>query len=208
MRGNVPVQFLGEGVTATSPPYPTGRSNQVAGKSFGSTRRFSIEVGDVWGDTDTSRRVDVVAADRWLTCEDNHAYGPHSAGRFARAVASLMSDPRAPNIGRPYPELSPADNHRRLLAGMRSEDDRDYREHAAYRFMDWGPIADNVHIHLFREDGIAFLPFSFFREDHHDPSELGQVFVAQLPEWELACVLHDAAWAIMWDWADRSKWPK
>jgi hypothetical protein len=28
-----------------------------------------------------------------------------------------------------------------------------------------------------------------------------------LPEWELAGVLHDAAWAIMWDWADRSKWP-
>ena len=180
----------------------------MAGKTFGSSTRFSIEVGAFRGDADHSRRVDVMAADRWLTCEDNHAYVPHIAGRLEQAVASLLSDPRAPNIGRPYPEFSPADNHRRLLLGLNSDDDRAWREHATYWFMDWGPIADNVHIHLFRENGTAFLPFSLFREDHHDPSELGQVFVAELPEWELASVLHDAAWAIMWDWADRSKWPK
>jgi hypothetical protein len=53
--------------------------------------------------------------------------------------------------------------------------------------------------------GIAHLPFSFWRPDHHVPSELGQVFVAELPEWELVAAIHDAAWAIMWDWANRSQ---
>jgi hypothetical protein len=61
---------------------------------------------------------------------------------------------------------------------------------------------------LFQEEGIAYLPFSFVWPDHQDPTELGQVFVAELPEWELAAVLHDAAWALIWDWADRSKWPR
>src|SRR4051812_27976888 len=57
---------------------------------------------------------------------------------------------------------------------------------------------------LFREGGTAYLPFSFCWPVR---AELGEVFVAELPEWELAAVLHGAAWAIMWDWADRSKWP-
>jgi hypothetical protein len=177
----------------------------VAGKSFGSTQRFAVEVtGEFFGDTDSSRRVDVVAAGRWLTCECNHVYVPHFAGCLQRAVRSLLSDPQVHGMGRPYRDLCVADNHRRLLADAET----DNTEYLAYRFMNWGPTADNVSMNLFRENGIAFLVFSFFRDDHHDPSELGQVFVAELPEWELASVLHDAAWAIMWDWADRSKWPK
>jgi hypothetical protein len=60
-------------------------------------------------------------------------------------------------------------------------------------------------MHLFRESGIAFLPFSFWREGHHDPAELGKVFVAELPVWELARVLHEAAWHLAWAWSDRSR---
>lgn len=92
-----------------------------------------------------------------------------------------------------------ADNYRRLRA------EEDNRQYLSYRFMDWGPTADNVGMLLFREGGTAYLPFAFWRADHHQPAELGQVFVAELPVWELARVLHDAGWAIMWAWADRSK---
>ncbi len=74
--------------------------------------------------------------------------------------------------------------------------------------MDWGPTADNVSMLLFREEGTAYLPFSFERPDHHVPSELGKVFLAELPVWELARVLHDAGWAMMWDWSDCSKWQR
>jgi hypothetical protein len=137
---------------------------------FGDRSRFAVEVGESSGDTDAARRVDVWAAGVWLTCDDNNVYVPHFAGCLQHAVGSLLVDPTHRRLGRPYPELSFADNYRRLRA---EEDNTDY---LAYRFMDWGPTADNVGMLLFREGGTA--------------------------------VLHDAAWCIMWAWADRSRWPK
>jgi hypothetical protein len=169
---------------------------------FGERSRFAVEVGEFYGDTDSSRRVDVWAAGVWLTCDDNTVYVPHFAGCLQHAVGSLLADPTCLRLGRLYPGLSITDNYRRLRA---EEDNSDY---LAFRFMDWGPTADNVGMLLFREGGTAFLPFAFRRPDHHEPSELGQVFVAELPERELAAVLHEAAWCLMWAWADRSKWPK
>ena len=80
----------------------------------------------------------------------------------------------------------------------------DNAEYLSYRFLDWGPTADNVSMLLFAEGGTAYLPFTFWRPDHHDPAELGRVFVAELSVWELAGVLHEAAWVVMWGWADRS----
>jgi hypothetical protein len=169
---------------------------------FGDRSRFAIEIGEFYGDDITPRRVDVWAAGIWLTCDDNSVYVPFFAGRLQRAVGSLLVDPTYRRLGRPYPELSIEDNYRRLRAEA-EEDNTDYR---AYGFMDdWGPTADNVGMLLFREGGTAYLPFAFLRPDHHDPSELGRVFVAELPERELALVLHEAAWGIMWSWADRSK---
>jgi hypothetical protein len=178
------------------------RALAVGRGTYGQLTRFAITVGEVLSDNGGSRRVDVWAAYRWLTCDDNNVYVPHFAGCLQHAVGYLLTDPQR-RRGRPYPELSVADNYRRL----RADAETDNTEYLAYRFMDWGPTADNVSMLLFREGGTAYLPFSFWRPDHHVPAELGQVFVAELPEWELATVLHDAAWALMWDWADRSKWP-
>jgi hypothetical protein len=167
--------------------------------THGQLTRFAITVGEIVSDDGGSRRVDVWAVDRWLTCDDNQVYVPHFAGCLQHAVGCLLSNPQH-RRGRPYPELSVEDNYRRLRA------EADNTEYLRYRFMDWGPTADNVSMLLFLEEGMAYLSFSFWRPDHHVPSELGKVFLAELPEWELASVLHDAAWAVMWDWADRSKW--
>jgi hypothetical protein len=174
----------------------------VGRATYGQLSRFALTVGEILSDNGGSRRVDVWTADCWLTCDDNNVYVPHFAGCLQHALRRLLSDPQE-RRGRPYPERSVADNYRRLQADAETNN----REYLAYRLMDWGPTADNVGMLLFREDGTAYLPFSFWRPDHHVPSELGRVFVAELPEWELAVVLHDAAWALMWDWADRSKWP-
>jgi hypothetical protein len=171
--------------------------------TYGQPGRFAITVGEILSDDGGSRRVDVWAADRWLTCDDNNVYVPHFAGCLQHAVSLLVSNPLH-RRGRPYPDLSVADNYRRLWADAET----DNGEYWSHRFMYWGPTADNVSMLLFREGGTAYLPFSFWRTDHHAPAELGQVFVAELPEWELAAVLHDAAWAVVWDWADRSKWPR
>src|SRR5207248_5778604 len=127
-------------------------------RRFGEKSRFAIEVGEFSGDTDSSRRVDVWAADHWLTCDDNSVYVPHFAWCLQHAVGRLLSDPQAYRSGRPYPDLSAADNHHRMWADAESGDDAEDR---AYRFMDWGPTADNVRMHLFREGGTTLLPFSF-----------------------------------------------
>jgi hypothetical protein len=168
--------------------------------TYGQLTRFAITVGEMLSENGGSRRVDVWAAGRWLTCDDNNVYVPHFAGCLQRAVRRLLSGPQS-RRGRPYRELSVEENYRRLRADAQT----DNQEDLAYRFMDWGPTADNVGMLLFREEGTAYLPFAFWRPDHHDPSELGKVYVAELPEWELASALHDAAWALLWDWADRRR---
>lgn len=173
----------------------------MAKRWFGDRSRFAVEVGEFVGESDAHRRVDVWAAGVLLTCDDNHVYVPHFAGCLQHAVSRVLDDPTYRRLRRPDPETCIADNFRRLRA------EEDNSEFWSYRFMHWGPTADNVMMLLFREDGVAYLPFAFWRPDHHDPSELGQVFVAELPERELAMVLHDAAWFVMWAWADRSKWP-
>ena len=174
------------------------KGTAVGRGTYGQLTRFAITVGEVLSENGGSRRVDVWAADRWLTCDDDNVNVTHFVGCLQHTLRHLLSDPQC-RRGRPYPGLSVEDNYRRLDA------EADNGEYLAYRFMDWGPTADNVGMLLFREAGTAYLPFSFLRPDHHDPSELGKVFVAELPEWELARVLHDAAWALMWDWATRSK---
>lgn len=162
---------------------------------FGLRSRFGFVIGgsDPARQTSRLRQVDIYAAGRWLTCDDSHAYLPHFADCMMQAVARLLDDDAGERFRRPYPELSPADNHRRLSAEADAGDNGAYLR---YRFMDWGPTTDNVSAHLFVSDGIASIPFSFWRPDHHDPSELGQVFVAELPERELTRVLHQAAWEL------------
>ncbi len=171
------------------------------GKTFGQLSKFAITIGDFQGEGDAFRVVDVYAAGRWLICEDNHVYVPFFAGMLAASVRRIIDEPRHRSAGLLFQNLSPAENHRHLCDEA-TEDNSRYLE---YRFMAWGETSDNVVMHYFREDDTAFLPFSFWRENHHQPSELGQVFVAELPWRELASILHDAAWELMWSWADRSK---
>jgi hypothetical protein len=170
---------------------------------FGSRSRFAIDVDRILNDTGSSRRVDVCAAGRWLTTVDNSVYVPHFAGCLERTVGFLLTAPQDLRFQRPYPNLSIADNYCRLRADRAADKNDDF---LVYRFMDWGPTADNLSALLFLEGDTAFIPFSFVWESERDPVELGKVFVAELPVWELATVLHKASWALMWDWADRSKW--
>jgi hypothetical protein len=137
--------------------------------------------------------VDIYAAGRWLTCDD---CTPHLSTfiKYLMATVAMLLDDRVEERFRcPYPELSPADNHSRLRADAKTGRSN---EHWAYRFLDWGPTTDNVSAHLFISDGIASIPFSFWRPTHHDPSELGQAFAAELPVRELIRVLHQAGWCL------------
>ena len=178
--------------------------------TFGDQSRFSITVGEILREDGRGRRVDVWAARRWLTCADSNASIPFFISCLADAVDLLVTDPRHRRLGRPFPEISIEENFSRLKAEDELESEPDDKIHwfGQYRFMHWGPTTDNYISLLFQEDETVFIAFTFVWPDQQDPAELGKVFVAELPAWELAAVLHRAAWALMWDWADQCHWPK
>jgi len=139
------------------------------------------------------RRVDIWAADRCLTCDCNSAFLPSFTASVANSLGHLLTNPENLVFHRPYAEMSVSDNLSRMLTAAEAGNNQKY---LSYRFLDWGPTTDNISAVLFRENDKVFIPFSFWRESHHDPSELGQVFVAELPERELLWVLHSTAWVL------------
>ena len=157
---------------------------------FGNRSRFCIEIASA-PVLQRTRTVDIWAAGHWLTCDDNAVDVPQFTESVRSSLRYLLEPVDPDREGRPFPELTVADNFSRL----RSTTDL----HRSYSFLDWGPTTDNTEAVLFRAAETAFVPFAFWRPEHHLPSELGQVFVAELPERELLSVLHHAAWALTGD---------
>ena len=146
---------------------------------IGDRRRFAAEVGDPGGRSDPLRRVDLWAAGRWLTCDDNVAFVP----QFCMSVRGTLDWLRsARDLSPPFAGLSLAETHRRLLRiddGSREQ----------FWFPLWGPTTDNVSGHLFREGDSLSITLEFWRDTHRPPEERGEVFVAELPEAEFVAVL-------------------
>jgi hypothetical protein len=154
------------------------RAHEVA-EQFGDKQRFAAEVGEFWEGHQQLQRVDLWAAGRWWTCDDNTAFVP----QFCISVQSSVNWLRSGcDLTQPYPDVDPAEAHRRLLAvgdGSREQ----------FWFPRWGPTTDNVIAHVFRAGDRLVIPFEFWRPAHPRPEELGRVFVAELPEAELVGVL-------------------
>ncbi len=159
---------------------------------FGRRNEFAIEIGALVDGSDTLRKVDVWAGNRWLTCDDNAAYLSQFVHSVWRELNKLMERPRKVWGTRPFPHCTYAENHR-LLLDIPEEIERDDSRRFEYFFMDWGPTTDNLAMFLFREDGIANITFEFWRENHHNPEEKGVVFVVSMPENELKELLLEAA---------------
>lgn len=148
---------------------------------LGDKRMFAVEVGDWEGSA--LRRVDLWAADQWLTCDDNSGYVP----AFRRAVSNTADAVRAGHgSALPFTGLSPAATHRRFLAATTDEDAL-FREQF-WIFYGWGPTTDNLTAFLFRDGDNLTLTFKFWRE--HDP-RCGEVFVAEFQAGAFAGVLDE-----------------
>ena len=145
----------------------------------GDKLRFAAEIGDFWEGQQQLRRVDLWAAGRWWTCDDNIAYLPQFCMSVQDSIRWLRS---GCDLTQPFPHADAAEAHRRLLAiddGSREQ----------FWFPRWGPTTDNVTAHVFRVGDRLAIPFEFWRPAHPQPEELGKVFVAELPEVELVSVL-------------------
>jgi hypothetical protein len=146
---------------------------------FGDKQRFAAEVGEFLRDSDQMRRVDLWAAGRWLTCDDNTVFIP----QFCMSVSDTLNWLRSGcDLSLPYPGVSPVQTHRRLLVlddGSREQ----------FWFPRWGPTTDNVVGHVVREGEWLMITLEFWRETHQPSHERRQAFVAEIPESEFVGVL-------------------
>ncbi|MFJ9647650.1 hypothetical protein [Streptomyces sp. NPDC101206] len=159
--------------------------NVVLGKKF----RFAAEVGE----SGPLCRVDLWAAGKWLTCDDNMAYVPQFRRDVLDAAARLRSGDGFPL---PFAGLSAEATHRRLMQDAGDdESDGDHLLHGRFRALLWGPTTDNVTACLFREGDRLVLTFEFWREEHllSHPEDAGAVFVAELPAEEFVGILEGIA---------------
>ncbi|MET9617170.1 hypothetical protein [Kitasatospora indigofera] len=166
---------------------------------LGDKSRFAAQVGE----PGPLCRVDLWAAGKWLTCDDNMAYVPQFRRDVLGAAAWLRSGEGSPL---PFAGLSAEATHRRLTRGMRNDDatEADYGLHSRFRVLLWGPTTDNVTAYLFREKDRLVITLEFWREEHllNHPEDAGAVFVVEIPAQEFAGILEGIAAALGAGWSD------
>ncbi|MFD5328147.1 hypothetical protein [Streptomyces sp. NPDC127092] len=160
---------------------------------LGNKARFAAEVGE----PGPLRRVDLWAAGKWLTCDDNVAYVP----QFRRDVRDAAAWLRAgEGSSLPFAGLSAEATHRRLRQHARDDDESevDYQLRSRFRALDWGPTTDNVMAYLFREEDHLVITLEFWREEHlvNHPEDAGAVFVVEIPAEEFMGILEGISAAL------------
>ena len=158
-------------------------------RRFGDRARFAVEVGEVWPPppapaTGELRTVDLWAAGKWLTTDDNTAFLPTFIGFLRSSAAEVRRREVSPC---PFPERSPEEVFRLLYA----DDETDFRQQ--FWLMHWGETVDNVTSYAYLDGDDLVIVFSHWRADHPFPEDLGKVFVARIPADEFAAVLDEAA---------------
>lgn len=146
---------------------------------FGDRAVFAVEVGEVV--SPGVRAVDLWAAGKHLTADDNLVFLPYFRRRLAEAVDQLRTRGLPPS---PYPGRSPEEVFRRLHA-----DENGLRER--FWFLDWGETLDNVSGYAYL-DGEFVIAFAFWRHG-------SEVFAVRVAPGDLIAVLAAAAEAIRSD---------
>ncbi|MEU9421006.1 hypothetical protein [Streptomyces sp. NPDC048272] len=160
---------------------------------LGDKLRFAAEVGEAG----PLCQVDLWAAGRWLTCDDNVAYVPQFRRDVLDTAAWLRSGKGFPL---PFAGVSAEATHRQLMhrAGDDDEPEADYRLRSRFRVFLWGPTTDNVTAYLFREEDRLMITLGFWREEHliNHPEDAGAVFVVKIPAEEFIRILEGIAAAL------------
>jgi hypothetical protein len=149
-------------------------------RRFGDRATFAVELGET--SSPALRVVDLWAAGKWLTTDDNLAYIPFLLHSMRSTAAQVRRRDIKPC---PFPGRSPQENYRLLEA-----DETEF--HEQYWFMSWGETVDNLSRYAYLDDALVIV-FAFWRTAHPFPHDLGKVFVAKIAPDEYAATLEDAA---------------
>jgi hypothetical protein len=136
-------------------------------RQFGDRASFSVEVGDAT--SPALRIVDLWAAGKCLTTDDNTAYVP-SFTHYLRLEADRVRRGDVPPC--PFPDRTPQEIFRLLRADGTGFAQR-------FWFLRWSEIVDNVSAFACL-DGELVLMFEFWRATHPVPDELGKTFVTRI----------------------------
>jgi hypothetical protein len=140
-------------------------------RQFGGRATFAVEVGGTA--TPGLRVVDLWAAGRRLTVDDNAAHAP-SLSYYMRMDAQRVRRHEIPAC--PFPGREPGEIFRLLHA-----DETEMRQR--FWFMRWSEILDNVSTYAYLDDDLVIV-FEFWGE--------AQVFAARIPSEKFVAVIDDA----------------
>ncbi|MEV0542687.1 hypothetical protein [Nocardia salmonicida] len=150
---------------------------------LGEKNRFAVEVGVR---ASGLRRVDLWAADQWLTCDDNMVF----VEQFRRSVKETAVSVRSGQVPPlPFAGLSPVATHRRF--GTATDDDPMCELREQFWFLRWGPTTDNLQTFVFRDGDQLVFTLQFWREAHllDHPEHVGRVFEVKIEPAEFAGIL-------------------
>jgi hypothetical protein len=136
---------------------------------FGDRNTFAVEVGPGAGSS-TLRVVDIWAAGKQLTVNDNVAYVP-SLLYAIRGTAAQVRGRSVPSC--PFPGQSPE-----VVFELLERDETEFREH--YWFLQWGEIVDNVSKYAYLDHESLVLMFALRAPTPPMPDDRGRVFVATI----------------------------
>lgn len=149
-------------------------------RCFGDRATFAVEIGEI--ESHTLRVVDLWAAGKRLTIDDNSAFVPF----LSRIMRSTAAEVRRRDVRPcPFPGRAPEEIFRLLHA-----DETEFREQ--FWFMQWGETVDNVSTYAYLDDDLVIV-FAFWRATHPFPEDLGKVFVARIPPEEFVATVEEAA---------------
>ncbi|WP_328623961.1 hypothetical protein OHA88_02165 [Streptomyces sp. NBC_00353] len=137
---------------------------------LGDKRRFAAEVGE----QGQLRRLDLWAAGKWLTCDDNMAYVPQFRRDVLDTAAWLQS---GEGFSMPFAGLSAEATHRRLMhrAGEDDETAADHGLRSQFQALLWGPGGAGcaAPCRACLEEGPP-VTRNCFRPHHEGPCPIGQ----------------------------------
>lgn len=165
---------------------------------IGDKARFAVEIGDYCEGGTALRRVDLWAANRWLSCDDNHAYVGSFVMQVQRTIDRLRAKTSARELAPPVAGLTPLQMYRQ--ASRRQALTR-------WQLLNWDETTDNFSSYLFRVEDRLVITFEFWRE-HHEPAEdRGKIFATELPVAEFVEILERMLQVLCADGAGRRSSP-
>ncbi|WP_327147319.1 hypothetical protein [Nocardia sp. NBC_01329] len=157
---------------------------------LGEKDRFAVEIGD-WASG--LRRVDLWAADQWLTCDDNMVFVEQFRHSVEETALSIRSGAFPPL---PFAGLSPVATHRRFDTATDDDPICELREQ--FWLLHWGPTTDNLVTYGFRDRDHLVITLQFWREAHvlDHPEHAGRVFEVEIEPAEFAGILESLSSAL------------